>query len=100
MKKNSYHISEKAIQDLEDIWLYTFETWSQQQADRYYNLLLNEIEYVANHFESGKAMSHIKEGYRAAKVKSHLIFYKKDKDGITEIIRILHQRMDIENRLK
>lgn len=100
MKKNSYRISEKAIQDLEDIWLYTFETWSQQQADRYYNLIINEIEYVANHFESGKSMSHIKEGYRAAKVKSHLIFYKKNEDEIIEIIRILHQRMDIENRLK
>ena len=100
MKKNSYRISEKAIQDLEDIWLYTFETWSQQQADRYYNLLINEIKYVANHFESGKLMSHIKEGYRAAKVKSHLIFYKKSEDGLIEIIRILHQRMDIENRLK
>ena|SRR5690348_5718309 len=100
MKQQAYHISEKAIQDLEDIWLYTFKTWSQQQADRYYNLLISEIEYVANHFESGKSMSHIKEGYRAAKVKSHLIFYKKNENGVTEIIRILHQRMDIENRLK
>jgi toxin ParE1/3/4 len=100
MKKGIYRISEKAIQDLEDIWLYTFETWSQQQADRYYNLLINEIEYIANHFESSKSMSHIKQGYRATKVKSHLIFYRKSEDETIEIIRILHQRMDIENRLK
>ncbi|MEJ7676767.1 MAG: type II toxin-antitoxin system RelE/ParE family toxin [Segetibacter sp.] len=52
MKKGTYRISEKAVKDLEDIWLYTFETWYQDQADRYYNLLISEIEYVAKHFES------------------------------------------------
>ena len=96
----NYRISEKAIEDLENIWLYTFETWSVDQADRYYNLLIEEIKYLSGHFESGKPMEHIKKGYRASKVKSHLIFYKKAKDNIVEIIRILHQRMDIENRLK
>jgi len=34
-----------------------------------------------------------------SKVKSHLIFFKKKEDNIVEIIRILHQNMDIENRL-
>lgn len=79
MRKETYRISKKAIQDLEDIWLYTFETWSQQQADRYYSLLINEMKYIANNFESGKSMSHIKLDYRAAKVKSQLSFIKKAK---------------------
>ena len=38
-------------------------------------------------------------GYRVTKIKSHLIFYKKAEDDIVEIIRILHQRMDIKKRL-
>ncbi|MBA2561718.1 MAG: type II toxin-antitoxin system RelE/ParE family toxin [Chitinophagaceae bacterium] len=96
----NYRISEKAIEDLENVWLYTLESWSVEQADRYYNLLIEEIKYLSGHFESGKSMEHIKQGYRASKVKSHLIFYKKAKDNIVEIVRILHQRMDIENRLK
>jgi toxin ParE1/3/4 len=100
MNKVTYRISEKAVKDLEDIWLYTFETWSQEQADRYYNLIISEIEYVAKYFESGKIMEHIKKGYRASKVKSHLIFYRKGEDEVIEIVRILHQRMDIENRFK
>ena len=95
----TYIISEKALQDLEDIWAYTFKTWSKEQADRYYALLIDEIEYVAEHNETGKLMDHVKQGYRAAKVKSHLIFYKKS-NKIIVIIRILHQRMDIQNRLK
>ncbi|WP_375303811.1 type II toxin-antitoxin system RelE/ParE family toxin [Niastella sp. OAS944] len=38
------------------------------------------------------------QGYRASKVKSHLIFYRIVND-VVEIIRILHEQMDIDNRL-
>ena len=43
MKKPSYSISRKAIEDLENIWLYTLEKWSEKQADRYYGLIIDEI---------------------------------------------------------
>jgi toxin ParE1/3/4 len=100
MKKGAFRLSEQAALDLENIWLYTFETLSKEQADRYYNLLVGEIEYIGRDFESGKPMEHIKQGYRASTVKWHLIFYKKAEDGVTEIVRALHQKMDIESRLK
>jgi len=94
-----YLISEKANQDIEKIWLYTYENWSIEQADRYYNLILDEIEFIAENFESGKSVDCIKKGYRASLVKSHIIFYKKSKSNVVEIIRVLHQRMDIEHRI-
>lgn len=47
-------ISNEAQVDLENIWLYTFETWSKEQADRYYNLILDEIEYLTKNPTSGK----------------------------------------------
>lgn len=100
MSNNGYRISEKAINDLEQIWIYTFEKWPLEQADRYYNLLISEIEYIAVNFSEGKPMNHIREGYRASKVKSHFIFYRLCDDDIVEVIRILHQRMDIKYRLK
>ena len=93
-------ISNEAQNDLEDIWLYTFETWSAEQADRYYNLILDEVEYLAKNPASGKDYSHVRNGYLRSKVKSHFIFYKiNKKESLVEIIRILHQRMDIESRL-
>ena len=92
-------ISEKANEDIEKIWLYTYENWSLEQADRYYNLILDEIEFIAENFESGKSVDFIKKGYRATLVKSHIIFYKKSRKNIVEIIRVLHQKMDIENRI-
>jgi toxin ParE1/3/4 len=94
-----YLISEKASQDIENIWLYTYETWSLEQADRYYNLIFDEIEYIAKNFDSGKSVDYIKTGYRASLVKSHIIFYKKSRTNIVEIIRVLHQKMDIEHRI-
>ncbi len=99
MKKSSFVITEKAIEDLEKIWVYTYENWSVQQADRYYNLIIDEIEFISENFISGKSMEHIKRGYRVTKVKSHLIFYRKSIESVIEIIRILHQSMDVENRL-
>jgi len=92
-------ISEKANEDIEKIWLYTYENWSLEQADRYYNLILDEIEFIAENFESGKSVDYIKKGYRATLVKSHIVFYKKSRRNIVEIIRVLHQKMDIESRI-
>jgi len=98
MKKRSYVISKKAVADLEEIWLYTVEKWSVEQADRYYNLIFDEINYICKNSNAGKSMEDVRKGYHASKVKYHLIYYRVVNDTI-EVIRILHERMDIENRL-
>ena len=98
MKPLSFVIAKKAVIDLEEIWLYTVEKWSVEQADRYYKLIFDEIDYICKNIDTGKSMEHVRKGYRASKVKSHLIFYRVLNNTI-EVIRILHERMDIENRL-
>jgi toxin ParE1/3/4 len=70
-----YEISKKAFEDIEDIWFYTMKTWSVQQADRYYNLIFDEIEYIAKYPLLGKDYGFVRKNYRCAVVKSHLIFY-------------------------
>lgn len=94
-----YRISEKAILDLEKIWLYTFNKWSKEQADRYHSLILDEICFIANNYELCRKMDNVRKGYRVSKVKSHLLFVKKGSDDVVEVIRILHQNMDVANRL-
>ncbi len=95
-----YVISQFASQDLENIWLYTLENWSVEQADRYFNLIMNEIEYLAENPNSGSDFGSVRKSYFRSRIKSHFIFYKVNKkNNIIEIIRILHQRMDVENRL-
>ena len=97
MKKLPYVISKKAIADLEEIWLYTADNRSVSQADRYYSLIFGEISYICKNPVAGKSMDHVRKGYRASKVKSHLIFYRVIDDTV-EITRILHERMDIDSR--
>jgi len=98
MKTLPFVISKKAVSDLEEIWLYTVEKWSVEQADRYYNLIFNEINYISKNSTAGKSMEHVRKGFRSSKVNFHLIFYRVINDTI-EVIRILHERMDMENRL-
>ena len=96
----NYKISAKALADIEEIWLYSAGKWSTEQADRYVNLIFDEIEYLAQHPSGAKDIGHLRENYWCAKVKSHLIFYKRiGKPHAIEVIRVLHERMDIENRL-
>jgi len=94
-----YIISEKALEDINNIWIYTAENWSVQQADRYYNLIIDEIEYTVDYLDMARDFGKIRKSYRYSKVKSHLIFFKKDRANEIEVVRILHERMDIENQL-
>ncbi len=97
--KYEYRISQKALEDIDKIWLYTLENWSLNQANHYYRLIYQEIEFFVEDFEGGTDIGEIKAGYRHFRVKSHFIIYKKAEDGIVEIVRVLHQMMDIPNQL-
>ncbi|MEM6816819.1 MAG: type II toxin-antitoxin system RelE/ParE family toxin, partial [Bacteroidota bacterium] len=43
---SKYQLTHLAMQDLSDIWNYTFENWSEQQADIYYDQLVNAFESI------------------------------------------------------
>ena len=96
---SAFIISEKALEDINNIWIYTAENWSVEQADRYYNLIMDEIEYIVRNFDMARDFGKIRKSYRYSKVKSHLIFFKKDSTNEIEVVRVLHERMDIESRL-
>ena len=96
MKK--YHLTNKAIEDLNEIWIYTVDTWSETQADAYYRDLIEEIKEVAKHPKYlDRNYDEILLGLYCHKCQKHLIFYQLVDDGI-EILRILHQKMDIYSK--
>jgi len=95
----SYIISEKAVEDIKNIWTYTAENWGITQADRYYNLIFDEIEYIVENYGAARDFSRYRKGYRYSKVKSHLVFFKETKNKEIEIIRVLHEHIEIEIRL-
>jgi toxin ParE1/3/4 len=95
----NYIVSPRARLDLIEIWEYTFNNWSVGQADKYYRILINRMSDIASNPNLGKDYGDFREGYRGVLVKSHLIFFKKNKNEPTEIIRILHRRVDLEGRI-
>ena len=60
----SYIISKKATEDLEQIWLYTYFHWSENQADNYNKLLIEKIELISQNVNIGRDIDYIKKGYR------------------------------------
>ncbi len=94
-----YELTNKAVEDLTGIWEYTIEKWSEQQADKYYNLLLDSCRDIANNPELGKNYDGITEDLFGLKTNRHIIFYRQRINQPIEITRILHERMDLKNRL-
>ena len=91
-----YKLTNKAVDDLAQIWNYTFNKWSEHQADKYYHMLLDNFNEIACNPHLGKNYSGVIESLLGFRAGRHIIFYRKideDKIGIT---RILHEQMDLK----
>jgi toxin ParE1/3/4 len=95
-----YSLSNKAIEDLSKIWEYTYETWSELQAEKYYYLLLDACQDLADGNLSGKSYPEINAEISGYKAGRHIIFYRKTKTSGIEVSRILHERMDLKSRIQ
>lgn len=95
----NYELTKKAVEDLTGIWEYTIEKWSELQADRYYNLLLDACQDIANNPELGRNYDGITNDLFGLKTSQYIIFYRKRMDQPIEITRILHGQMDLKNRI-
>lgn len=93
-----YILRELAEQDLQGIWLYTFNEWDIEQADAYLTSLMNRFEWLAEQPGLGRKRDDVKDGYFSFPEGEHVIFYTMT-DGIVDIIGIPHHRMDIVSHL-
>jgi toxin ParE1/3/4 len=95
----SYYLTKRAVQDLAEIWNYTLEQWSEEQANKYYRMLLNRCDEICKSPDLGKRYEEIADKLLGLSANRHIIFYRiMDQDRI-EITRILHQSMDLKSRL-
>ncbi len=92
-------LRQKAIDDLSDIWNYTCDKWSEAQADRYYDLIRAACKKIGKHPELGKNYTGIEKNLLGTKAGKHIIFYQATSKNRIEVVRILHERMDLETRI-
>ena len=94
-----YYLTNKAVNDLSDIWDYTIETWSKVQTEKYYNLLIATCDDLANNPELGRNYDIITKGILGFKSGEHIIFYSIISKNVIEVERILHGMMDLKSKL-
>lgn len=94
-----YFLTNKAVEDLNDIWNYTSNAWSEKQAEIYYTLLINTCNELAVKPDQGKSYEVITNNILGFKAGQHVIFYRKISENEIEVIRILHGMMDLKNHL-
>ena len=95
----NYELTNEAVEDLTKIWDYTFEKWSEKQADKFYKMLLENFQHIADDPDFGKNYDGIRDELFGIKANRHIIFYRKFNDKPIEITRILHERTDLKTRL-
>jgi toxin ParE1/3/4 len=95
----NYKFTKKAVEDISQIWNYSYYKWSENQADKYYQILIENCKEIARNPELGKNYSGIAINLFGFKVGRHIIFYRKLEENEVGIIRILHEQMDLESRI-
>ena len=95
-----YIITNKAVDDLTNIWDYTYEVWSENQADKYYNELLEDCQTLTDNQNYGKNYDEISLEIFGYKSGQHILFYRKLSEKEIEITRFLDSHMDLKNRIQ
>lgn len=96
----SYQLTNIAVQDLSEIWEYTVNTWSEKQADKYYFMLLDTCQEIAEGKVAGKNYPEVSNEIFGFRAGQHILFYRKLTANKIEIARILHAQMDLRNKIQ
>jgi toxin ParE1/3/4 len=98
-KMSLYKLTPAAKEDLKGIWKYTESKWGEIQADNYLKSIEKSIVELVASPEKGRRREEIRKGYRSFSQGKHLIFYRIHEKQI-EVIRILHQKMDVKSQFE
>jgi toxin ParE1/3/4 len=91
-------LSPAAEADVDEIWDYSEERWGRPQANRYVRDLDATCTGLAEGRVSSISAEDIRPGYRKAACGSHMIYFRYVGEEV-EVVRILHQSMDVGRHL-
>lgn len=93
-------LSPAAKADVQNIWDYTETRWGTAQAELYVGEIRDVCDALATNWTKGSAVDEVRTGYRKIVVGRHLLFYRIDENDAVDVVRILHQSMDIASHLE
>jgi len=94
-----YTVSNAAERDLKEIGRYTQKKWGIEQRNSYLKMLDECFIGIASGRIEGRDCSAIRDGYRKHLAGRHLIFYRWLSSDLVEVVRVLHDRMNIDKNL-
>ncbi|CAM3640385.1 type II toxin-antitoxin system RelE/ParE family toxin [Flavobacterium gelidilacus] len=95
-----YELSRLSKLDLEEIWVWTLDNFSINQADYYIENLIYKIEEHCKHLDNKIVVEQHFLDYKYVLYQSHYIFYLKTSENKISIVRVLHQNRNITRILK
>ncbi|WP_022953678.1 type II toxin-antitoxin system RelE/ParE family toxin [Leucothrix mucor] len=84
--------TEDAKSDIKAIYIYSYQNFGRQQADKYFDALSEKMETLSDVVICSD-YSFVREGLKRLNHQSHAIYYREDEDDVLVLI-VLHQRMD------
>lgn len=90
-----WRLTRAAKTDLAHIWNYTADRWGEVQAERYIRHIEQDLTAAAN----GSKLVHPLDRVWRVKSGRHVCIFRKLPDNEIEVIRILHEQMDIDRHL-
>lgn len=95
----SFTLTGKAKGDLKDIARFTQKRWGRDQRNKYLGMLDNNFHQLARNPTMGRDCSEIMPGYSKFPTGSHVIYFRKRSTKLIEIVRVLHESMDVGGQL-
>lgn len=90
----AYLLSNKAAEDLAEIYEYSFLNFGKKQADLYANKIIASIDKIVENPYIGKDASMLASDLRYFTLDRHHIYYRDSLDKKLLIVRILHVSMN------
>ena len=90
-------LTPKALEDLEAIWLYSYERFGVLKADEYVGRFSTLFEVLASH-QVGTARPELGEGISALPAEQHVIYFVATASVVT-VIRILNHSQDVSRHI-
>lgn len=96
---SKFSLTEKAKNDLKNIARFTQKRWGKGQRNIYLKSLDDCFHQLTGKPAMGRTCDEIKTGYFKFPTGSHVIYYRSKTEKQIEIVRILHESMDVELQL-
>src|SRR5688500_5260666 len=89
---SGYFLSQRAVEDLETIYRYTYRRFGETQADSYLLGLEETLRELAQTPSLAVSVDDVRPGYRKALYQKHAVYFRVEENGIF-VARVLHQQM-------